>query len=209
MNTLIPKEDVKFRGTKITFIGMFSTGKTSIARRMKFGKFDSDSEATIGASFIMLEHKKIRYDIWDTAGQERYLALLPMYFRGARIIIFVFDVSKISSLYDIKKFINNFSSLENYKIIVIGNKIDLIKQNELDLIKDVTKHHFNSLDIGAYVDSYIFLSTKKGDNFDEFMDQLNQTTLKLPDIGSVIINNVEDNILDINNEQIIDDKCSC
>ena len=36
----------------------------------------------------------INFQIWDTAGQERYMALVPMYLRGAQVALIVYDVTE-------------------------------------------------------------------------------------------------------------------
>lgn len=40
-----------------------------------------------------LDDKKIKFEIWDTAGQERFHSLAPMYYRGAKAAIIVYDIT--------------------------------------------------------------------------------------------------------------------
>lgn len=51
----------------------------------------------IGAVFlthaIELEDCQVKFDIWDTAGQERYRALAPMYYKGAKAALIVYDIT--------------------------------------------------------------------------------------------------------------------
>jgi len=35
----------------------------------------------------------MKFDIWDTAGQERYRALAPMYYKGAKAALVVYDIT--------------------------------------------------------------------------------------------------------------------
>ena len=39
----------------------------------------------------------IQFNVWDTAGQERYRSLAPMYYRGAKAAVVVYDVTSRSS----------------------------------------------------------------------------------------------------------------
>lgn len=42
---------------------------------------------------IEIEDYTIKFDIWDTAGQERFRALTPMYYKGAKAAIVVYDLT--------------------------------------------------------------------------------------------------------------------
>ena len=52
----------------------------------------------ISASFVKrvmeINDYVINFQIWDTAGQERYMALVPMYLRGAQVALIVYDVTE-------------------------------------------------------------------------------------------------------------------
>ena len=39
----------------------------------------------------------VKLQIWDIAGQERYQAITKAYYRGANVIVFVFDITKRES----------------------------------------------------------------------------------------------------------------
>lgn len=36
----------------------------------------------------------MKFDIWDTAGEERFRALAPLYYKGAKAALVVFDLTK-------------------------------------------------------------------------------------------------------------------
>lgn len=89
-------------------IGIFASGKTSLAASFVKNKQSVTNESTIGASFIVnytqtSGGRAIQLNIWDTAGQERYAALLPMYSRNADVIIFTIDPLNPDSVPYIKK----------------------------------------------------------------------------------------------------------
>ena len=50
-------------------------------------------------------------DVWDTAGQERYQSLTPMYYRGAKLAIIVFDITNAISYERMKQWTNNFNEM--------------------------------------------------------------------------------------------------
>ena len=117
---------------KLVFIGNYSVGKTSIIKRILENTYNDKYESTIGVDYYT---KNIGYkgtifkcQIWDTAGQERYKSLIPAYLRNASLIFIVYDIMKESSLSDVEnwiKFVKNYIQVNQTKIILIGNKIDL------------------------------------------------------------------------------------
>lgn len=124
------------RNYKTVLLGACGVGKTSLVNRHVRGIFNSESESTIGASFctnkITTSIGDIMLSIWDTAGQERYASLVPLYYRGAGIVLVVFDMTNIESFNRAKQWIdtiedsitNSQGRNSNVTIILIGNKID-------------------------------------------------------------------------------------
>ena len=82
---------------KVVLLGESAVGKTSLATRFVNNQFSEFEESTIGAAFLSkaltINNKTIKFEIWDTAGQERYQSLAPMYYRGAKVGIIVFDLT--------------------------------------------------------------------------------------------------------------------
>jgi len=80
---------------KCVLLGEAGVGKSSMAMRLKYDRFDPDGLPTIGAGYLTcqvnVDDVRVELEIWDTAGQERYQALTPMYYRGADIALLVFD----------------------------------------------------------------------------------------------------------------------
>ena len=48
--------------------------------------------------------KKIQFQIWDTAGQEKYRGLTKIFYKDAKIVILVYDITKKQSFDEIKKY---------------------------------------------------------------------------------------------------------
>jgi small GTP-binding protein len=112
---------------KIVLLGDSSVGKTSLVERFVHNTFTQFSEATIGAAFKTKVFDSIKLDIWDTAGQERYRSLAPMYYRGAKAALVVYDITNKNSFKNAKLWINELriNSKPNCLIILVGNKSDL------------------------------------------------------------------------------------
>lgn len=116
---------------KMILVGDASTGKSSIMQAYIENTFNTDYHTTIGVEYagkmIEIDKKKISLNIWDTSGQERFRAITAAYYRGADGIVFVYDVGDRESFNNIKdvwkKSIDKYS-VDNYKAILIGNKVD-------------------------------------------------------------------------------------
>jgi small GTP-binding protein len=189
---------------KVNFIGNTMVGKTTILERMRIGVFNPDTIATVGGSFITLRKDGINFEVWDTAGQERYLSLIPMYFRGVNIVLFVFDVTIIESIKYINKYRDVFSDRPNVKIIVLGNKTDLLEEDySLDELTSEVNDNFEKLMLTDRIHGLYFISAKDGKNFDKILEHLCECakTLSYDDEDVDIIKN--ENI----KKEEINDRC--
>ena len=116
---------------KIVLLGDSGVGKTSLAVRYARGIFTKTSNPTIGASFltktIVVDQVKIKQQIWDTAGQERFRSLAPMYYRGARAAILVYDITQHSTFERVQEWVRELqaNSREEIVLCLVGNKSDM------------------------------------------------------------------------------------
>ncbi|XP_034647460.1 ras-related protein Rab-36 isoform X3 [Trachemys scripta elegans] len=88
--------------SKVVVVGDLYVGKTSLINRFCKDIFDRDYKATIGVDFEIerFEIAGVPYNlqIWDTAGQEKFKCIASAYYRGAEVIITVFDLADIQTL---------------------------------------------------------------------------------------------------------------
>jgi Ras-related protein Rab-11A len=123
---------------KTILVGNSGVGKTSIISRY-LGKFNPKEKTTIGASFTnkleVVNDKKILFEIWDTAGQERYRSINNIFYQDAYICLLVYDITKKQTFDDIKEYWYKSvldEATENIIFHIVGNKIDLIREEEVD-----------------------------------------------------------------------------
>jgi small GTP-binding protein len=164
-----PKPKLKL---KVIMLGKTTVGKTSIAIRLTNGRHNEQVSATVGASFIMADRGNIKYDIWDTGGQERFRCLMPMYIRDSRIVIFVFDVTDLTTLDILDNYTSDLSGLKNSYIIIIGNKMDLLDDEQLQSVVNIIKDKLELLTLKDKVYDCVLVSAKTGENFDNFLQKL-------------------------------------
>jgi small GTP-binding protein len=136
---------------KLILIGNSGAGKTCIVQRMINNIFNVNNSSTIGAAYTIYSiDKNVKIEMWDTAGQERFFSLLPMYARGAEIIIIIIDIDKNISEQFVKwnKYIedNQKRFSPHFKLFLIFNKHDLNEDFEIPKpMLEQTQYTFISL----------------------------------------------------------------
>lgn len=119
------------RTFKCVLLGQVNSGKTSIMMRYIKNNFCEHTDPTIGASFfskkLQFYNDNIALDIWDTAGQERYESLMYMYYRNAKIVVIIYDITDRRSFEKAKYWVSMIKKqLDPEPIFILaGNKLDL------------------------------------------------------------------------------------
>lgn len=202
---------------KVVLIGNTSVGKSCIIHRKTRNQFSNYSEPTIGAAYsnipINIDDKTINLNVWDTAGQERYKSLAPMYFRGARVAIIVFDITSKESFEGSKSWFNEIKrmSLKTNIFFLVGNKCDMndyrevtteeanmfAETNKLKYIETSAKSAFNIENLFYNIGKELILDdTENMKNYDSLNDIFFETKkikhkefcgYKLPELFCTII----------------------
>jgi len=123
---------------KICLFGEVGVGKTTLVKRYLTGLFESNIRQTLGAElfvkFLEIEGSSIVLQIWDFAGEDMFRDLLPAYSAGANAGIFMYDLSRPQTLHKLDDWLSIFKdSIEVEKdvpILMVGGKLDLVKQKE-------------------------------------------------------------------------------
>jgi small GTP-binding protein len=124
---------------KVCIIGDSGVGKTALSTRFCHEEFPDTSNPTIGASFlqrrVLVETTEISLQIWDTAGQERFRSMAPMYYRGAKAAVCVFDITNEESFNRVTTWIRDLKAHADPNVVIClaGNKCD--KTPNFDLAK--------------------------------------------------------------------------
>jgi small GTP-binding protein len=190
---------------KVVLLGNAGVGKTCITNQFVRSEFPVNSESTIGAAFnklsLVVNNKYFDIEFWDTAGQERYKSLAPMYYRGAHLVIIVYDITDLYSYDCAKNWIKEITNkLPNSCFLLFGNKTDLEdnrKVNTLD--NDILFEELNRIVYcreGSAKKNYnikeSIISVLDKIEFDKQFDDYNSDNLKLYNIklnGESSINN--------------------
>uniref|UniRef100_A0A8C5X9U5 Ras-related protein Rab-36 n=1 Tax=Malurus cyaneus samueli TaxID=2593467 RepID=A0A8C5X9U5_9PASS len=128
----ILREDLGMKISKVVVVGDLYVGKTSLINRFCKDNFDRDYKATIGVDFEMERFEIIgmpyNLQIWDTAGQEKFKCIASAYYRGAEVIITVFDLADIQTLDHTKQWLEDAlreNEPDSSFIFLVGTKKDL------------------------------------------------------------------------------------
>lgn len=153
---------------KVAIAGSGGVGKTTLLRRYATGKFQESRVMTIGVDFqtieVNIKGQRIKLTVWDLAGQERFAPFRDDFYRGARGVGLVFDVSDRGSFDDLPHWFQEARGVvpDAYRV-VNGNKTDLPR---VVAIEDGKKY---AASINA---AYVETSAKTGEGVKQFFRYL-------------------------------------
>ena len=170
---------------KIVLVGDGGVGKTSIARRYLGEAFRGEYKKTIGAEFYVkkniyhddeLGDIQIEWLIWDLAGQPTFDQVRPLYYRGAKASLVVFDITRPETYYNVPKWINEFWKHSGgvFPFVLVGNKVDLRDAFADSAVPSRVGFEYarvTSKYVGVQI-PYIETSAKTGENIEQAFDFL-------------------------------------
>ena len=126
---------------KVVLLGEPGVGKTCIINRFSYDKYNDRTVSSISAQFITKTidiksvNKSIRYEIWDTAGQEKFHSLAKIFYKDAKVICLVYDITLKESFEKMKSYWYEQEVLLNADeqpiFVVVGNKFDLYEKKQI------------------------------------------------------------------------------
>ena len=164
---------------KVVLLGESGVGKTCIISQFTEHKFDQSVLSSLSAQFVSktIEYldfgKAIKFDIWDTVGQERFRSMAKIFYKDAKVIIFVYDITSQKSFDALQNFWYNEIKTncgDTPVIALVGNKTDLYEDQKVEtsIAKDFAKK------IGAI---FQLTSAKKNDGIPNLFDNIGKKYL--------------------------------
>ena len=93
---------------KMVILGESGVGKTCVMNSFLGQKFEEEHLTTIGAEqqnkTLNIDDKIVKINLWDTAGQESFRAITKMFYKGADIVVLVYDITNERSFEEIKNY---------------------------------------------------------------------------------------------------------
>jgi len=153
---------------KLTILGQWGVGKTSMVNTIVGKDFPSMYIPTIGSNIARKEYRltnnHIRLNIWDIGGQRSFNPLNPVFFSNLDSALLLFDLNNPKeSLQEIKDtYLKNLAKYSPECVIyLIGNKSDLVKPEDSEiLLNNIRKYQIQGFPI-------VFVSAKTQDNITE------------------------------------------
>lgn len=170
---------------KIVIIGDPAVGKTSIRRKYLGETTLKEYIYTIGADFATKRIKLsddliVQYQIFDLAGQQKFDKVRASFYSGAQAAILVYDITKNETLLNLPGWVKEAKKNSNGKLdtfVVVGNKIDLTNQKEID--ESYLKKFLSDLSKECKQDVlHIETSALTGENIGHLFQKITVTLLK-------------------------------
>jgi Ras-related protein Rab-18 len=166
---------------KLCIFGDGGVGKTTLVNRYLTKVFDESLKMTIGADFYVkdleIDGKKVVNRIWDFGGEQRFKVLLPSFAKGADGGIFMYDITRYTSIKNIDDWLSIFEKNTrdkqiNIPIVMVGGKLDLQEKRSVetdDAIELSEKHNLQG---------YYECSSKTGDGVEDIFESITRKMMK-------------------------------
>ena len=150
---------------KIVVSGDGGVGKTSFLNRLVYDLFNDSNELTKGVDFyskiIQVNGTELNFVLWDLAGQSQFKEILDDFVEGSIAAFVLFDLSRISTIESVYKWISKLRELGNIPIIILGSKYDLVDPETCSLLDE---YILNLLNSNQNIIEYLKISSKTGFN---------------------------------------------
>lgn len=122
---------------KVILLGDLHVGKTTLANMFLKEKNMCKIMMDYNSKEIIINNVRVEIQLWDTCGQEEYKSLTKQYYRDAKGILLIFDMTEPQTFINLNKWIEEINNNIQYKIpiIIVANKKDLMGQRKVSEIE--------------------------------------------------------------------------
>ncbi|MFX0085417.1 MAG: Rab family GTPase [Candidatus Hodarchaeota archaeon] len=152
---------------KVVVAGPGGVGKTTLLKRYETNSY-IPAVSTVGINFLVMDHEVgsnlLRIAYWDYAGEDRFRSLFPGYCAGCTGAIVAFDTSRINTLSELPEWLRMIKQHNDpdIPIILLGNKIDTIGEQERTLVSDAANRFVKENNLSGYY----LCSSKSGEGIE-------------------------------------------
>ncbi|ODV83321.1 hypothetical protein CANARDRAFT_9723 [[Candida] arabinofermentans NRRL YB-2248] len=177
---------------KVGLIGDAQVGKTSLMVKYVENCFDEIYTQTLGVNYmersINIKSTEITFSIWDLGGEAEFTNMLPLVASDAVAVLFMFDLSRKSTLNSVKDWYRQTRGFNRTAIpFLVGTKYDLFVDLSDDEQEEITRQAKKFA--RAMNAPLIFCSTSASINIQKIfkivISKAFDLRLKIPEIGNV------------------------
>ena len=157
---------------KVILIGEMATGKTSLINTSIGLEFQHKVKSTQSNSImqkkVTIDDKTYIINLWDTIGQEIFRSLTSIFMKDAKIVIFVYDITRLDTFNQIVEFWygNAKEVLGDEPVMgIVGNKEDLYLDSKVS--DNIVEEFIKNKDM-----PFQLTSAKAPKNFNNFLELL-------------------------------------
>ncbi|CAG2161522.1 unnamed protein product [Oppiella nova] len=163
------------RVAKCIVVGDIAVGKTCLINRFGYNVYANNYKATIGVDFDVQKFEILNtpfsLQLWDTAGQERFKCITTTYYRGSHCAVVVFDLSNMSTLLSVEKWIEEVleanARSEKPLLFLVGTKRDLLGEGAAEFVAGEAAKIANRLEAEFWT-----VSAQSGENVKELFARI-------------------------------------
>ena len=160
---------------KLCIVGDYAVGKSTLLHRYLEKRFISNVQSTIGSNFFIKQMKipnvrnYITLQIWDLAGQDHFKWVRQAFYKGAKGIVYVFDLTRKKTSDRIKLWKEEVEQAVGFlPNVLVGNKLDLINSG----VRTIPDEDTNTLKRTLKSCLYTETSAKSGTGVDNVFNKL-------------------------------------
>lgn len=162
---------------KVSVIGDYAVGKTSLIKRYMTDSFDEGYKATLGAAIssfqTSVKGSDVALQVWDLAGQTSFRRVRVQYLFGTDFAIVVFDLTRKDSLDCVKEWVSDVrQGAPEVLLFLVGNKADLKEDRVVNPV--AAEKVGKSLNMLGYLET----SAKEGTNVKELFHIISEYLLE-------------------------------
>eukprot|EP01091_Cochliopodium_minus_P000290 TRINITY_DN10294_c0_g1_i1.p1 TRINITY_DN10294_c0_g1~~TRINITY_DN10294_c0_g1_i1.p1 ORF type:complete len:648 (+),score=191.28 TRINITY_DN10294_c0_g1_i1:113-2056(+) len=176
----------RIRGVKVYFMGDEECGKTKLIDALQKKEFQQNYTPTVFEIYKTETNlpcgKKVAIEYWDNSGSKKFDAKRLAIFPNVNCYVICFDLTNPESWNSVMKRHVPFISEEiNNPVIIVGTKIDKMKENPSGCVSLAAVREYVTINLGNYkVARFLGVSAKKAPSIDILRDMIIYSTLYSP-----------------------------